>query len=528
MLTYVAAFVVAMIVAGLLTPVVTAVAHRFGLLDVPNEGRKMHTRAVPRLGGIAVVTAFFAPIIGLAIYTNRISGLLYGDASLVSAMFGGALAIAALGMYDDLRGASPRLKLTVQILVAVVMWVAGFRIELMGNPVGETLVLGSLSLPLTVLWIVGVVNALNLIDGLDGLAAGIALFASIVLFGVAFVDHKILLCLLTATLGGALLGFLFFNFNPAKIFLGDSGSMFLGFTLSIVSIWTQRKGATAVALVIPVIALGVPLLDTTLSFVRRVAKGQSPFQADREHMHHRLIALGLSHRHAVMTLYVVSGVFALGALALLDNDTTRRAIALSTVITVVILLVRRIGVHRALHVSTPNLELRDQVRAAARAMRSAPTLEHAWGLVTEVLPRLECEEIRLAIDLKGPAFGPGHAKRCVYHWRRAGVAEGDAWKLDGVTPEIATMRLLLAEADERFGELAVLLTESGAASPGKTARELLFEVLREALIDLSVDLRAEGDRPRLLVSPEEEQPAPPPMMTAPVTSQPSQPRIRTR
>jgi UDP-GlcNAc:undecaprenyl-phosphate/decaprenyl-phosphate GlcNAc-1-phosphate transferase len=498
-LTYAVAFIVALAVAAMLTPVVTHYAHRFGWLDRPNEARKIHTRAVPRLGGIAVVVAFFAPIIGLAIYTNRISGLIYQDQTLVIALVCGGLSIVGLGVYDDLRGADAKLKLLVQASVAAAMWFAGFRIELLGNPLGATLQLGMWSLPLTMLWIVAVINALNLIDGLDGLAAGIALFTAVVLFGVAFVDHKVLLCLLAAALAGSLAGFLFFNFNPARIFLGDSGSMFLGFILAMISIWTQRKGATAVALVIPVIALGVPLLDTTLSFVRRVAKGQNPFKADREHVHHRLLASGLSHRSTVITLYTVSGVFALGALAMIENDTTNRAIALATVVAVVIIVVRKVGLFGApapLASIEKLVALRDEVRAAARVIRRSHTAEHVWAVLMEILPRLDSEEIRLAIEISGPNVEPGLAKEYVYHWRRVS-AENEPWRLDGPTPDTATIRMPLGEATERFGELAVLLTEPAAHSPGRNVRELIFEIIRESLIDFHVALKNEGERPAL-------------------------------
>lgn len=499
MLTYAVAFFVALAVAAMLTPVVTHYAHRFGWLDRPNEARKIHTRAVPRLGGIAVVAAFFAPLIGLAVYTNRISGLIYADANMVAAMACGALCVVALGVYDDLRGADAKLKLAIQSIVAAAMWFAGFRIELLGNPLGAAIQLGMLSLPLTMLWIVGVINALNLIDGLDGLASGIALFTAVVLFGVAFVDHKVLLCLFAAALAGSLAGFLFFNFNPARIFLGDSGSMFLGFVLATISIWTQRKGATAVAVLIPVIALGVPLLDTTLSFFRRVVRGKNPFKADREHVHHRLLASGLSHRNTVFTLYTASGVFALGALALLDNDTTHRAIALSTVVAVVILLVNKVGLFGApasTAIAQKPAQMRDEVRAAARSIRTSHTVEEAWAELIEVLPRLDCEEIRLAIEIGAANAEPGHAKEYVYHWRRV-AAEDEPWRLDGPTPEAATIRMPLGEAAERFGELAVLLTEPAAHAPGRAGRELIFEIVREALIDFHVALKTGGPVLRL-------------------------------
>ena len=483
MMTYPAAFALSMLVALVMTPLVTRLAHARRWYDLPSGGRKIHSRPIPRVGGLAVVTAFFAPLIGLAIYTNRISGLLYTDAQMFITLCLGAAAIVGLGFYDDLRGADAKKKLLVQSLVAFGMWWGGFRMELLGNPFGHAFELGALSLPLTMLWIVGVVNALNLIDGLDGLASGTALFASIVLFGVAFVDNAVLLCVLMASLAGALVGFLFFNFNPAKIFLGDTGSMFLGFILATASLWTQVKAATAVALLIPIIALGLPILDTTLSFVRRLARGQSPFRADGEHVHHRLLALGLSHRNAVVTLYIISGIFALGALALLDSDTTRRTIVLSSVAAVVFLLVRRIGVTRVpgiVHRATgTTVATRDLIRIGARRIRAARDIDIAWRSTVEVLSELGCEEIQLTWT--EPVSKQGERREQVLMWRRRDRGE---WRLRD--PMLAADRrgqLELREEDEVYGELSVLRPNHGNRSLGA---EVALELTRDALIDFCV------------------------------------------
>ena len=483
MMTYPAAFALSMLVALLLTPLVTKLAHARGWYDMPSGGRKIHSRPIPRVGGLAVVTAFFAPLVGLAIYNNRISNLLYADLDLFSTLCLGATAIVMLGIYDDLRGADAKKKLIVQSLVALGMWWGGFRMELLGNPFGEAFELGALSLPLTMLWIVGVINALNLIDGLDGLASGTALFASIVLFGVAFVDNGVLLCVLMASLGGALVGFLFYNFNPAKIFLGDSGSMFLGFILAAASLWTQVKAATAVALIIPVIALGLPILDTTLSFARRLARGQSPFRADGEHVHHRLMALGLSHRNTVVTLYTLSGIFALGALALLDSDYIRRAIVLSTVAAVVFILVRRIGFTRVpgiVHRGTGSTAAtRDLIRIGARRIRGARDMETAWRTTVEVLGALGCDEIQLTWTEPVSQFG--ERREQVLMWRRRDRGE---WRLrDPMLPADRRGLLELREEDELFGELCVLRPQQGNRSLGA---EVALELTRDAIIDFCV------------------------------------------
>lgn len=490
MLTYIGAFLCSVLVAALMTPLASKLGHAIRAVDHPGEARKIHTRPVPRIGGVAVVIAFFAPLVALAIYTNRISGFIYEDGRLVGALLVGTAGIVALGIYDDIRGADAKLKLAVQTAVAVVMWVAGFRIELLANPFGDVIQINLLSLPLTVFWIVGVINALNLIDGLDGLATGVALMAVIVLFGVSYIDNAVLLCVLLAALGGSLAGFLIFNFNPARIFLGDSGSMFLGFVLASISIWTQRKGATAAALLIPVLALGLPILDTALSVLRRVWRGTSPFKADREHLHHKLLALGLSHRGAVLTLYTVSGAFALGALALLDNDTTRRAISLSTVGVIVFILVRRVGLIGVPSVLKPavqvSTDLRDRVRGHCRAIRGARSLEEVWAELSRLAPALACEEIKLAWVQNGTL-----ERETVFRWKSAASQPKDRdispedWRLDrGLGPYDRAHRLLLAEAGVCFGDLQLLLDR--AAQPVPADLLLSFELVREALIDSQI------------------------------------------
>lgn len=478
MRTYAVAFCLALIVAAITTPIVAWFAHRFGWLDQPTEARKVHTRAVPRLGGIAVVLAFFTPILGLALWENRVSGLLYEDSRLVVGLFGGAAAIVGVGVYDDLKGASAKLKLIVQALTALGLWTVGFRIELLGNPLGDAFSLGMLSLPLTMLWIVGVINALNLIDGLDGLASGVALLATVVLFGVAFVENATLLCLITVALGGSLVGFLFWNFNPAKIFLGDSGSMFLGFLLSAVSIWTQQKGATAVALLIPVLALGLPILDTTLSFVRRVGKGKSPFEADREHLHHRLLALGLSHRNAVLTLYTASIVFSLGALALLDTDATHRAIALSTVVAVAVILVRRVGVFRRPGFGLTRVNTsRDELRRVVRAVRNAPSADESWTRLVSVFPGLGAEAARLTWVREGEA--PSDRRASVFFWRESSDAR---WPPERVELHPRARVVPLHHEGRTLGEL---VTVFGRGPDPKTdaTLALYLQLLAEGLIE---------------------------------------------
>ena len=211
--------------------------------------------------------------------------------------------IALLGLYDDLRGANATKKFLIQFAVAGLLFKLGFRFDVIANPFGEPIALGWASLPVTMLWVVGVINAMNLIDGLDGLAGGVALVAVITTFLVSLQRGHPLMMLFSSALAGAIVGFLFYNFNPASIFMGDTGSMFLGFVLAATAIQTNQKASTAVAVLIPGIALGLPIMDTLLAIGRRAVRGRPLFQADKEHIHHKLLDRGLSHRQAVLILY---------------------------------------------------------------------------------------------------------------------------------------------------------------------------------------------------------------------------------
>ena len=295
-----------------LTPLVRRFAHRFGLYDQPDE-RKVHQRVVPRLGGLAIAIAFAVPVIGLLFYLNAIGETLAGQESFLASLLVGGGGILALGLLDDIRGCSHRIKFLVQITIAVFTVYVGCEIRSISIPGFGLVQLGVLGPFITIAWIVGVVNAVNLIDGLDGLASGVCFFAVLTLFMVGLMDDSRTLCVISAALCGSLIGFLFFNFNPATIFMGDSGSMFLGYVLAILSVATMSKGPTIVALAVPLLALGLPIFDTFLAIIRRVYQRRPVFMADRGHIHHRLLALGLTHRQVVLFLYMVCSILALSA-----------------------------------------------------------------------------------------------------------------------------------------------------------------------------------------------------------------------
>ncbi len=320
----------------------------------------------------------------------------------------GGIVIAALGIFDDLKGAGAKKKFLVQFAVAAGMYAAGFRIDLIANPFGASIQLGWLGLPFTMLWIAGVVNAMNLIDGLDGLAGGVALIAISTTFAIAALRGEPLMILFTAALAGAVLGFLFYNFNPASIFMGDTGSMFLGFVLATTAIQTNQKSSTAVAIVVPIIALGVPIADTLLAMVRRAARGAPLFQADRGHIHHRLIDLGLSHRQAVLVLYGTSVVLGCAALALSYASSSQATWFLLALSGVAYLALRGLGyvsiekAHSVLESRKRNLGLRAAIRRIGERVRVARSASDVWCELGDAAELLGASAIALRLARAAP------------------------------------------------------------------------------------------------------------------------------
>lgn len=333
-----------------------------------------------------------------------------GAIQLLGLVFG-ALTILALGVYDDLRGARAWEKLTVQCVVAISAWTMGVRIGSFAGPGGEALWLAPwASFLVTVTWIVLVTNAVNLIDGLDGLAAGVCLIAVATLLVFGLVDGQLLLCIAAAALAGALVGFLFFNFNPATIFMGDSGSLLLGFLLAVVSIASTAKQLTAWAFFLPVLALAVPLSDTLYAVVRRVSAGRPVTQADQDHVHHRLIKAGLSHRQSVLALYGVAMAIAGGALALKAGQDPRQAILIVLAGVAVASSLQLFGFPRRLreqlaHPGRGGRELIDPSirRALHRNIRAAGSADEAWRATRAALSPLRVHEATMELFTRNPA-----------------------------------------------------------------------------------------------------------------------------
>ena len=306
-------------------------ANARGWIQEPKSDRHMHTVPVPRLGGVAIYFSFMSVVI-VAMVIPRLIGsawpLLHGKAMI--GLLGPGLLIFLLGLWDDVRSLNAYWKFSVQTVAAIWLYAGGYGIHNLGLIHGGRTLEWVYCLPLTVLWVLLISNAFNLIDGLDGLAAGSAVFSILVVIVMSLIVPNPLVTFLAIALAGATIGFLRFNFHPATIFLGDSGSLFIGFMLAALALAGSEKAPTIVAVAIPVVSLGFPILDVTLAVIRRFLSGKPLFDGDKSHIHHKLVKRGLSQRNAVLTLYVVTAGFGFLSLVLLQQ---RRAIALVLAVT---------------------------------------------------------------------------------------------------------------------------------------------------------------------------------------------------
>ncbi|SHI81451.1 MraY family glycosyltransferase [Thermoclostridium caenicola] len=320
------AFSVALIIAFFSTPIARRIAFRTGAVNVPRDNRRMHKKPMPLFGGLAIIAGFvIAMVYGFA--SRDLSEFLFflSRPKSLGIIFG-ALIIVVLGIVDDIRPLKAGVKFVVQLLAASVVVATGTSIISITMPFtsgadnGMTYILGeTIAFLISIFWIVGVTNAINLIDGLDGLAAGVSGIASASLFIVAVIRGQDDIALAAVSLAGAIFGFLPYNFNPAKIFMGDTGATFLGFILAVLSIEGTLKSVTTLALAIPILVLGLPIFDTLFAILRRIANGRPIGEGDRGHIHHRLIDMGFSHKMSVVILYVISGALGLLSIVLVDK-----------------------------------------------------------------------------------------------------------------------------------------------------------------------------------------------------------------
>jgi UDP-GlcNAc:undecaprenyl-phosphate GlcNAc-1-phosphate transferase len=328
--TYAFCFLSSLILAVLLTPWVMRVAVAFGAVDRP-KNRKMHNKPTPLMGGLAVFLAMWVPLTGLCFYNNHVTIEVQRKAIPLTLTLIAGLVMVFAGMVDDRFGLRARQKLLCQIPIALALVYAGIRIDRFDLPVMGAVELGSLAVPVTVCFFLGVTNAMNLVDGLDGLAAGVAMFVSVTNAILATMNGSPLMAVLMWSMAGACLGFLRFNFHPAAVFLGDTGSLFLGATLAVSSILCHSKGAMVSSLFVPTVLVGYPVIDTLLAITRRTLKGKPIFSPDAGHIHHQLLAKGLSQTKAAISIYLVCVLLSLLALVLVIGEDRLVAAAMVTV-----------------------------------------------------------------------------------------------------------------------------------------------------------------------------------------------------
>ena len=376
-------FFAGLLLSFVLTRSVRDFATAHGWVAVPTQERHMHSSPLPRLGGVAIFLSFFACMGVAAIWYIR-HPTLHSPHFLrtMLTILAPASLVFLLGVYDDLRGVGPYFKFTVQGIAAAILYAGGLRIVNIPVILGDRVLPWYVGLALTVVWVLAITNAFNLIDGLDGLAAGSALFSTMVAFVVALLNGPSLVEVMAIAMAGAIVGFLRYNFNPATIFLGDSGSLFIGFLLSAFALEGAQKAPTIVAVAIPIVSFGLPILETVLSILRRLISGRPVFTADSEHIHHKLLQHGLTHRQVVILLYGVSAVFAMLSLFLLWPTGSSLGLVLAVLGIGVWIGVQHLGY----------LEFGELARVAQR------TLNQPQIFVNNLAIRRATEELKVARD----------------------------------------------------------------------------------------------------------------------------------
>lgn len=331
--------------AILLTPLVKKLAFVIGATDKPNQ-RKVHQKIMPRLGGLAIFISFLIGVFMIHPDDSYLVSVLNLNGSIHLPIILGSIVIILTGMFDDVKEISPRVKLLGQVVAAlVVVAVGGLRVEFINLPFGGELDFGYLSIPITMIWIIGITNAINLIDGLDGLAAGVSTIALFTIAGMAFTMGNEYVMIMALVLAVSSLGFLLYNFHPAKIFMGDTGALFLGYMIAVLSL-LGFKGVTFVSLIIPVIILGVPISDTLFAIVRRLVNKQPLSAPDKSHLHHCLLRLGYTHKQTVLLIYAMSAVFGLAAFIFSQATLWGSTVILLAILIAIELFVEKIGLVR--------------------------------------------------------------------------------------------------------------------------------------------------------------------------------------
>jgi UDP-GlcNAc:undecaprenyl-phosphate/decaprenyl-phosphate GlcNAc-1-phosphate transferase len=459
-LIYAGACGVSLLVSMALTRLIRDVATARGWQCGPTSERHVHTKPIPRLGGVAIFLTLWC-VAGLAWAVGRFEVHELVIPHLTFKLLGPATIIFVLGLVDDFRGVNAYVKFAVQAGAAVILFFSGFGISRLSVLAGHSQLGWLVGLPLTILWVLWITNAFNLIDGLDGLAAGSALFSTAVTCIVAIIFHSTGIVLLTLALAGAIAGFLRYNFNPASIFLGDCGSLLIGFLLSAIAIAGSQKAPTAVAVAIPIVSLGLPILDVAVAVLRRFLSCKGLFDPDREHIHHKLLGRGISHRQAVLMLYGVSACFGLLSLFLLHPAAAAVGMVLVVVAIGVFVGVQQLRYHEFLelgrvanrtwkqrHVIANDIS----IRRAADSLGSCTTLPQFCQILHQCLQPAGFDGFGLNLSLELPdkadvfPFTHVSGSKLNFFWNGTLTSSETNWSMSFS---------LLKENGERLGSFSV-------------------------------------------------------------------------
>lgn len=412
MKTYLCVYLGSTFLGLITTPVVILLGHKIRALDVPGS-RNIHSRPTPRTGGMAIFASTLLAVLPVLLLQNAIGAAFHNILPQVIVLLCCSTFAFAVGLIDDIRGLQARTKLLAEVAAALTVCAAGVRIMSVDMAGWPTLNLGWFSWPLTLLWIIGITNAVNLSDGLDGLAAGISAIACGVIAVFSVYSGQVVMAVLMLALLGSLTGFLFFNFNPAKVFMGDCGSLFVGFTISAASVMCVTKSAAFVGLALPILALGIPIFDTLLSMLRRFLERRSLFSPDRGHFHHRLIDLGLHQRHVVVTIYSATLLSASLGLFMMARQDIGSLIVFGCILLLIVLLFLVVGSIRLREIATG---LHDKYILSRRQRQERATFEHlqlqfrqvrnfdqCWSAICEAARRMDFAWISLKTNDKDGA-----------------------------------------------------------------------------------------------------------------------------
>lgn len=460
MTTLLVIFTISLILSLILSPLMGKLGTQLGAVDMPSS-RKVHTKPIPRTGGLAIFIAFMLTLLISTCFMTRVSDLLVLDRQIIFFFLGAAICFAT-GLVDDFHRLKPGIKFIMQIAGASVAFAGGLRIDqfdIMGISVG----FGFSSYFITMLWFILFINAVNLVDGLDGLAAGVVFFTAAVMVVLSVMSNSFLSAMLFSALGGAVLGFLRYNFNPATIFLGDGGSYFLGYAVAGFSIMGSVKSQVSAALLIPLLALGIPLFDTILSPLRRFARGRKMFAPDNGHIHHRLLDMGLTARKAVLIIYVLTFGLCLAAVIMVNIRDEQAGLFLIVLGAGAILFTRKLGYFEYIASDKIYGWFRDFADEAGLSrdrrsflslqidMSKSTRFDDLWATFCRAVKMLEFDLVELELDQKSDFLKEGN--RDQLRWQRDNFDD----RMDLDNDYLLKLELPLVEKDqESYGTLRLV------------------------------------------------------------------------